>query len=103
MHGFWRIRASVRVFFFDILGASGGGTSSFFPSTWSKQRIIEETALVFKKAKITPSAYQGGNTYELLASDGVTKIRFFYGVQSEVNPLINGSSSPIMKSSFPVF
>lgn len=81
---------------------TGGGTSSFFPSTWSKERIIEETALAFRKAKLTPSAYQGGNTYQVLATDETTTIRFFYGAKTEINPLINGSNSPKIISSFPV-
>jgi hypothetical protein len=80
---------------------TGGGTSSFFPSTWSKERIIEETALAFKKAKKNPSSYKGGNTYEVLATDNSTNIRFFYGVQTELNPLINGSTNPKIITSFP--
>ena len=54
------------------------------------------------RRKLTPSAYQGGNTYQVLATDETTTIRFFYGAKTEINPLINGSNSPKIISSFPV-
>ncbi len=84
---------------------NGGGVSSFFPSTWSKQKILEETALAFKKAQDNPSIYWtgSGNAYDVLSSDGSLKIRFFYGVNGETNTLINGSVNPIIKSSFPSY
>ncbi len=84
---------------------SFGGVSSFFPKAWDKEKIIEETALAYLKAKKNPSTYWDAigrkNAYEVLASDGTTKIRFFYGDPAEVNPLLNGSISPTIKSSFP--
>ncbi len=83
----------------------GGGVSSFFPSSWSKQKILEETALAFKKAKDNPSTYWtgSGNAYDVQSSDGSMTIRFFYGVNGEINTLLNGSANPIVKSSFPRF
>jgi hypothetical protein len=84
---------------------NGIGISSFFPSSWSKEKILEETALAFKKAKANPTTYfdaiQNKNAYDIISSDGTVKIRIFYGNPSEVNPLLNGSASPIIKSSFP--
>lgn len=84
---------------------SNGGASSFFPSAWTKEQILEETALAFKKAKNNPSTYWtgNGNAYDVLSSDGSLTIRFFYGSNGEVNPLLTGTSMPIIKSSFPIF
>jgi hypothetical protein len=66
---------------------------------------LEETALAFKKAKANPTTYfdavQNKNAYDIMSSDGSVKIRFFYGNPTEINPLLNGSTNPIIKSSFP--
>jgi hypothetical protein len=84
---------------------NGPGVSSFFPSTWSKGKILEETALAFKKAKANPNLYFDSignkNAYDVMSSSGSVKIRIFYGNVTEVNPLLNGTVNPVIKSSFP--
>ena len=44
-----------------------------------------------------------GNTYYVMSSDGGIKITLFYRANGEINPLINGTTNPIIKSSFPKF
>lgn len=81
------------------------GRSSFFPTKWGKQKILEETALAYMKAKANPSRYfdavANKNAYNIISSDGLVEIRIFYGNYQEINPLLNGSANPVIKSSFP--
>ena len=71
----------------------------------TKQKILEETALAFKKAKANPNScfdfVSNRNEYDVMSSDNTIKIRFFYGNVTESNPLLNGTTNPIIKSSFP--
>lgn len=74
----------------EISGVTKDALSTFFPSTWTKERVLEEVASIISN----PSNQVGGNVrkYQGLATDGITNI--------EVR-LTGASSNLVFDTAFP--
>jgi hypothetical protein len=80
--------------------SNNGGKTSIFPSSWDKEKTMQE--ITYARWKLTPSDYAGGNQWNGVSSNGSVNIGMYLGANLSSPPTTIPAIIENYGSAFPI-